>query len=214
MNFETIAVRRLQPSASFSARLLLDPTIIKNIIVLLNWSIEMKNKYLSSLLTTAALALGMTLVGGVPTVASDPVFSCQLNEGSLTTVATTNDGARQPVFHWNQDQVTTLANPQQLCDSVSQKLNNYLADGNDLSSVTFKAQEQMGLPAVCIAEQDNQCSLLLFTLEPSSRPRIFANNTLASILDPNLQTNPIKSQDRGVQSTAYKVNFWQLLGWK
>ena len=177
----------------------------------------MENKYLSSLLTTAALALGMILVVEVPTVASEasaPVFSCQLNEGSLTTVATTNDGARQPVFHWNQDQVTTLANPQQLCDSVSQKLNNYLADGNDLSSVTFKAQEQMGLPAICIAQEYKECSVLLFTLEPSSRPRTFANNTLASILDQNLQTSPIKYRDRGVQSTAYKVNFWQLLGWK
>lgn len=174
----------------------------------------MKNRYLSSLLTTAALALGMTLVGRAPTLASQPVFSCQLNEGSLTTVATNNDGVWQPVFHWNRDQVTDLANPQQLCDSVSQKLNNYLAEGNDLSSVTFRAQESMGLPAVCVAEQYQQCSLLLFTLEPSPKPDRFANAALASILDRDLQTSPIQSQDRGVQSTAYKVNFWQLLGWK
>jgi hypothetical protein len=172
----------------------------------------MKNRYLSSLLTTAALALGMTLVVEVPAVASDPIFSCQLNEGSLTTVATTNNGIWQPVFHWNREQVTTLANPQQLCDSVSQKLNNYLTEGHDLSSVTFKAQEHLGLPAICVAEQHKQCSLLLFTLEPSPRPHLFANTTLASILDQDLQTSPIKSQDRGVQSTAYQVNFWQLLG--
>ena len=174
----------------------------------------MKNKYLSSLPTTAALTLGMTLVTGVSTVASNPVFSCQLNEGSLTTVVTTSDGLLQPVFHWNRDRVTTLANPQQLCDSVSQKLNDYLAVGNDLSSVTFKAQESMGLPVICISEQNERCSLLLFALEPSSRPYLSANNTLASILDRDLQTSPIKSQDRGVQSTAYKVNFWQLLGWR
>ena len=172
----------------------------------------MKNKALSSLLTTAALAFGLTLVVGVPAEASDPIFSCQSKEGSLTTVATSNDGEGKPVFHWSREQVNTLANSQQLCDSVSQKLNNYVAEGNNLSSVTFKAQEQMGLPAICVAEQYQQCSLLLFTLKPSPKPHLAANNALASILDQDLQTSPIKFQDRGVQSTAYKVNFWQLLG--
>ncbi len=188
------------------------PKYNKNVIVLLNWGIEMKNKALSSLLTTAALALGLTLVGGVPAEASDPIFSCQSNKGLLTTVAKNNDGIGKPVFHWNREQVDTLANSQQLCDSVSQKLNNYVAEGNNLSSVTFKAQEQMGLPAICVAEQYQQCSLLLFTLKPSAKPHLAANNALALILDQDLQTSPIKFQDRGVQSTAYKVNFWQLLG--
>ncbi|MEM8830581.1 MAG: COP23 domain-containing protein [Cyanobacteria bacterium P01_G01_bin.19] len=174
----------------------------------------MKNKHLSSLSITAAIALGMTLVTERPAVASNPVFSCQLNENNLTTVVTNNDGLLQPVFHWNRDQVSTLANPHQLCDSVSQKLNNYLAIGKDFSSVTFKAQESMGLPVICIAEPDDRCSLLLFTLEPSPKPYLSANNMLASILDSDLQTIPIKSQDRGVQSTAYKVDFWQLLGWR
>lgn len=172
----------------------------------------MKATSLSSLLTTATLAFGMTLVVGVSAKAVDPVFSCQLNEDSLTTVVTTNDGLSQPVFHWNRAGVNNLANRQQLCNSVSQKLNNYLAEGNNLSSVTFKPQESMGLPAICLTEQDKKCSLLLFTLEPSSTPRILANNTLSLILDENLQTSPIKLQERGFQGTAYKVNFWQLIG--
>lgn len=174
----------------------------------------MKNRYLSSLPTIAALAFGMTLVSGVPTVASDPVFSCQSNEDSLTTVAMSNDGLWQPIFHWNRIRENTSANPQQLCDSVSQKLNNYLAEGNDLSSVTFEAQEQTGLPAICVVNEVKQCSLLLFTLKPAFKPYRFANDTLASILDRDLQASTVKYRDRGVQSTAYKVNFWQLLGWK
>ncbi|MDJ0596274.1 MAG: COP23 domain-containing protein [Pleurocapsa sp. MO_226.B13] len=169
----------------------------------------MKGRYLSSLLTTATLAFGMTLVVGVAAKAVDPVFSCQLNEDSLTTVVTTNDGLSQPVFHWNRAGVN---NQQQLCDSVSQKLNNYLAEGNNLSSVTFKPHESMGLPAVCLTEKDQECSLLLFTLEPSSSPLILANHTLSSILDEDLQTSPIRYQERGVQRTAYKVDFWQLMG--
>ncbi|MEM8674753.1 MAG: COP23 domain-containing protein [Cyanobacteria bacterium P01_G01_bin.67] len=174
----------------------------------------MENRDLSSLLITAALAVGMILLADIPTAASEPAFSCELDEGNITTVATNNDGGWQPVFHWNRDGEINIANPQQLCDSVSQKLNNYFAKGNNLSSVTFKAKEQMGLPAVCVAEQDNQCNLLLFTLQPSSTPEHFANSVLAAILDRDLQTSPIKSQDRGVQSIAYEVNFWQLLGWK
>ncbi|MCC0179396.1 hypothetical protein I4641_20760 [Waterburya agarophytonicola K14] len=174
----------------------------------------MKSKYLSSLLTTVTIAFSLVLLGETPAFPSKPIFSCQSNEGSLTTVATNNDGIKQSVFHWNLDPETTLANPQQLCDSVSQKLNNYLTVGNNLSSVTFKAQEQLGLPAVCVAKQSEQCSLLLFTLRPSLKPALFANTALASILDRDLQTSPIKFQDRGVQSTAYEVNLWQLLGWK
>lgn len=174
----------------------------------------MENRHLSSLLTTALLALGITVASEMPTVGSDSIFACQSQSGNLSTAIAHNDGTWQPVFHWSGDQVTTIANPRQLCNSVSQKLNHYFAQGNNLASVTFKAQEQMGLPAVCLAEQDQQCSLLLFTLEPASKPDNFANDALAEILDPNLQTSPIKSQDRGVQSIAYKVNFWQLLGWK
>ena len=122
------------------------------------------------------------------------------------------------MFHWNPDSVTTSLTPQQLCDSVSQKLNNYLAEGNDLSSLTFKGSitfeegKPMCLPAVCIASQDNPCKLPLFTLEPSERPELVANNALAAILDQDLQTNPIESTKRGVQSTSYQVDFWQLLG--
>lgn len=175
---------------------------------------ENKNKYISSLLTAAALAVSIILIGGETSVASKLDFSCQSNEGSLTTVATNNDGARQPIFHWKTEGATTLANPQQLCDSVSQKLNNYLAEGEGLSSLIFEPQEHMGLPAICVAEKYKECSLLLFTLEPSPKPDEFASTTLASILDQDLQTTPIQSQDRGIQSTAYHVDFWQLLGWK
>ena len=171
----------------------------------------MKTEYLSPLLTTTALALGMNLALGVPTIASKPVCACQSKGRELTTVAQTDDGKGLSVFHWNREALPNLDNPQQLCDSVSQKLNNYFADGNDLSSVTFEAQVRMGLPAICVAEQNEHCAQLLFTLEPSTRPELAANNALVSILDKDLQTSPIKSASRGYQSTAYKVNLWQLL---
>lgn len=172
----------------------------------------MEPRDLSSSLTTAVLTFGMTLIGGIPTAASEAVFSCELDQGNLTTVATNKDLVQQPVFHWNRAQEATVVNPQQLCNSVSQKLNNYIAQGNSLSSVTFRAKSQMDLPAVCVAESDKSCSLLLFTLAPNPKPEQFANSILTAILDDNLQTSPVKSQDRGVQSIAYEVNFWQLLG--
>ena len=179
----------------------------------------MKTKYLSSLLTTTALALGMNLVFGVSTVASEQVstvaseqiFACQSNGREITTVAQTNDSEGLPVFHWNRDAIPNLDNPQQLCDSVSQKLNDYLAEGNDLSSVTFKAQVVMGLPAICVAGKNEQCDRLLFTLKPAAKPDLTANNALAAILDKDLQTSSTTSASRGYQSTSYNVNLWQLL---
>ncbi|MEO0835960.1 MAG: COP23 domain-containing protein [Cyanobacteria bacterium J06642_3] len=174
----------------------------------------MEPRYLSSSLTTAVLTFGMSLIGGIPTAASEAVFSCESDQGRLTTVATNKDLIQQPVFHWSRTQEPTVANPQQLCNSVSQKLNNYIAQGNSLSAVTFRAQSQMDLPAVCVAESDKPCSLLLFTLAPNPKPDQFANAILTEILDGDLQTSPVKSQDRGVQSIAYEVDFWQLLGFR
>ena len=188
----------------------------------------MKTKYLSSFFTANALALGMISLGQVSVLASETIsqvtsesiFSCQLYKGTPTTIAQTSNGDAQPVLHWNFDSVTTSADPQQLCDSVSQKLNNYLAEGNDLSSISFKAyvtfqdEEPMNLPAICVANQEEPCKLMLFTLEPTANADLVANQALTSILDRDLQTNPIESRTRGIQSISYEVNLWQLLGFE
>lgn len=180
----------------------------------------MKSQYLLSLSTSATLALGMIFIGGKSAVASDAVFHCQSDQETPATVAKTNSGAEQPIFHWNLDQETVSTPAKELCNSVTQKLNNYILEGNDLSSLTFKASRVFpedpsisSLPAICVADANGACGLSLFTLEPSSNPTL-ASAALDSILDPALQSTKIepKSRDRGFQSTSYEVNFWDLLG--
>ena len=182
----------------------------------------MKSQYLLSLSTSATLALGMTLLGGKPSIASDAVFHCQPDQATPITVARTSSGAEQAIFHWNLDAETVSSAPKELCTSVAQKLNNYILEGNDLSSLTFQASRVFpedpsisSLPAICVADAEGACGLSLFTLKPSNSPTI-ASATLDSILDPALQSTKVepKSRDRGFQSISYEVNFWDLLGIK
>ncbi|MDJ0595587.1 MAG: COP23 domain-containing protein [Pleurocapsa sp. MO_226.B13] len=180
----------------------------------------MKTKSLLSLSTSTTVVFSIALGTGESALASKANFHCQLNQGTPTTLIKTNNGLEKSVLHWHLDTVNTLASPEQLCDSVTQKLNSYLREGNDLSSLTFRAsiafddKDSTSLPAICIAGEERPCKLLLFTLEPepSENPQVAASNALNSILDKDLQASPVKSPTRGVQQTAYKVNFWQLLG--
>lgn len=180
----------------------------------------MKTRYLLTLSISTVVALGIILVDEKSTVASEAIFYCQSNNNTPTTMVKTSNGAKQPVFHWNLDAVNIKTKPKPLCDSVTQKLNKYLMEGNDLSSLIFKAsitfdqEDSTTLPAVCVARKEKPCQLLLFTLEPapSENPQVSASNALDSILDKDLQATPVKSPTRGVQSAAYQVNFWQLLG--
>lgn len=180
----------------------------------------MKSQYLLSLSTAATLASGMILVWEKPSTASDATFYCQSNQETPATVAKTSSGAEQAIFHWNLDAETVSAVPKELCTSVTQKLNDYMLAGNDLSSLTFQASRIFpedpaisSLPAICVADENGACGLSLFTLAPSNNPAI-ANVTLDSILDPALQSARVepKTRDRGFQSTSYEVNFWDLLG--
>lgn len=177
-------------------------------------------KYLLPLPIFTAVAFSTILVSSKATVATESIFDCQLDRERPTTIAKTKKGGVQPVFHWDKlEPETTLANSEQLCNSVTQKLNNYLSEGNDLSSLTFNAaavfddDDSTVLPAVCVAGEEELCKLPLFTLKPSNKPEVSASNALNSILDRNLQITPVESPTRGIQSTAYKVSFWQLFGW-
>ena len=178
----------------------------------------MKSQYLLSLSTFFTVTLGIISLNEKSAIASDATFDCQSNRETPATIIKTNNGAEQPIFHWNLDAETVSATPEELCSSVTEKLNNYILEGNDLSSLTFKAlsifpenSASPSLPGVCIAGEDGSCNLILFTLNPSPNPRV-ASTALDSILDPALQSIAVKPKlrDRGFQSTSYKVNFWDL----
>ena len=178
----------------------------------------MKTKNLLSLSTYIIAGLTLTSIGQQPATASDPIFFCESDQDMLTTIAKNKDGQAKPIFYWNLNEVNTSAEPQELCDSVTQKLNGYQQAGNDLSSLIFTAATVLDdesldtLPAICIAGVENTCKVALFTLSSSTNPQTAASQALDSILDKDLQANPARSATRGLQSTAYEVDFWQLLG--
>lgn len=173
----------------------------------------MKIKHLSTLLVTSTLAFGVTPAIAESSQPSSLSFSCQTEDGVPTTIARASDSdVLVPVFHWKNEALPQPADARQLCDSVSAKLEDYSAQGYDLSAIGFRSDEQAGLPAICAVGEDKTCNLVLFTLAPAEKPVDAANEVLTAILDKNLQTNQIKSNDRGVQSISYQVNFWSLLG--
>lgn len=181
---------------------------------LLPRSLPMNIKHLSPLIVASTIVLGATPSFAESTSNSNATFFCEVNDGVPITVAKNAEGETVSFFHWNNSSVLKQqSNPQQLCNSVSSKLNNYSQNTN--SAPIFRAYEQAGLPTICVSSSENTCDSILFTLEPTENPLNTANEVLVSILDKNLQNNPVQSTvDRGLQSTSYKVDFWTLLGLK
>ncbi|GAB4527385.1 MAG: hypothetical protein Tsb0014_08100 [Pleurocapsa sp.] len=176
----------------------------------------MKIKYLSLIpsLTAIAIVLGTTPAGGESPLSSEKTFTCQTEADTPVTLAKTSNGEMQPIFHWNSSALPDDADGKQLCQDVSQQLDNYFTSEHDFSFIGFKGTSLENLPTVCLTGQENECQLVLFTLSPSEKPVQVANLALDSILDPQLQSDKIAYRDRGVQSYYYRVNFWSLLGLK
>ncbi|MEM9275751.1 MAG: COP23 domain-containing protein [Cyanobacteria bacterium P01_F01_bin.143] len=160
----------------------------------------------------AVTITAMVSINPVSAQSSKTSFFCETQEGIPTTIAQTENGNMQPIFYWKSEALPTESDPQQLCDEVSQQLDNYLFSDSELSSLGFKSAKLDKLPVICATEQNNECNLVLFTLPPAEQPVDVAGFVLASILEPKLQSERIVSSDRGVQSIYYKVNLWKLLG--
>ena len=86
----------------------------------------MKNQYL--LLSTSTILAMSTITAISPNsvFASDLTFFCQSNQGTPTTIAKNSSGTEQPIFHWKLDQATISNTPEELCNVVTQKLNDIL----------------------------------------------------------------------------------------
>ncbi|MEM8831378.1 MAG: COP23 domain-containing protein [Cyanobacteria bacterium P01_G01_bin.19] len=174
----------------------------------------MKAKYIPTLLVTGAISLSAS-----PAIANSSDtpqfnFACQTNNGVPSTVAQSPDGEKTlPIFNWKQDALAnkTLSSPQELCDDVTAKLEGYSTGGYDISQISFVGtQINEGLPAICATTAGTKCSKVLFTLDRTVNSKNVAQDVVAAILNPQLQGNKTEYNDRGVQSTSYEVNFWDL----
>ena len=162
-----------------------------------------------SLLTSIMVIIGAASASGQ---SSKTTFFCQTNEETPTTIAQTKNGNLQPIFHWKSEALPEGTNPEQVCNTASLQLENYLASESDFSAINFKSTKLDKIPVICATGESNDCNLVLLTLPPAEQPIETANLVLDSILDPKLQGNRLISNERGVQSIYYKINLWQLLG--
>jgi hypothetical protein len=178
----------------------------------------MKTKYLSALLVTGTMALGISPAMANSSDAPKLDFSCQVSNNVPMTVAqTAGSETKLPIFHWKESALAykTDATPQQLCNDVTAKLEDYSAQGYDLSKISFIGTEQEGIPVICASATSgtSECSKMLLTLDKAEQPAIVADEVVTAILDQSLQKNKVEYKgDRGVQSTSYQVDFWSLLG--
>ena len=145
-------------------------------------------------------------------------FTCEVSQGVPTTVAQyAGDDTKLPIFHWKDEVLASrsTSSPQQLCNMVSDKLENYSAQGYDLSKLSFVGTAQGGLPVICANTAGvPECSKVLLTLAPAQQADIVADQVVSGILDKDLphQKEIVGTNERGVQSFAYQVDFWSLLG--
>ena len=177
----------------------------------------MKIKHLSAILAVGGISVATSTVANS---AETPQlnFACEISQGVPTTVAQyAGDDTKLPIFHWKEEVLASKSSssPQQLCDMVSQKLGNYSAQGYDLSKLSFIGTAQGEMPVICANTAGSpDCSKVLLTLSPVNNADSVADEVVSSILDRNLphQKEIVNSDERGVQSFAYQVDFWSLLG--
>jgi len=178
----------------------------------------MKTKYLSAILVTGAFVLGATPVIAESSEAPELNFSCQVVDGVPTTLAQAGSNEiTMPVFHWKQEALAphSYDTPQQLCDRATAKLEDYSAQGYDLSEISFIGAAQSGLPSICASTRNGDCSKVLLTLSSTEKPDVVAKDIVDAIIAKDLrQFKQEGFNDRGLQSTSYQVNFWSLFGLK
>ena len=143
----------------------------------------MPNKYLIQLLTTYALALFISPAWGKSDTTPQITFTCEDDGGLPITVANNSEEKTQTIFHWKTEALPDSMDSQELCSSVSTKLNKYATEGYDLSKLGFRATNETGFPAICVTEEYSGCNEVLFTFAPAEKPTDTTSDILATIID-------------------------------
>ncbi|MGL5874928.1 MAG: hypothetical protein ACRC2R_21615, partial [Xenococcaceae cyanobacterium] len=68
------------------------------------------------------------------------------------------------IFHWKRDVLDSRANWQIICDSVSTKLNEYFAQGNDPHSFNLLVTVESNVGIACLMGNKRDCSVMLFPI--------------------------------------------------
>ena len=170
----------------------------------------MNFKHLSPLLAFGVFGLSSTPVLGESGLASGLNFSCQIRDGIHVTLVE-GEGNQQSIFHWDSQKLPESMDSEVICSEVALKLSAHAATAYDMNNLRFISSQQGGLPAICATQEPTECSVLLLTLAPTKDPQLTSELLLSSIIDKDLTVDKIELNDRGFQSTGYRVDFWTLL---
>lgn len=143
----------------------------------------MFGKSLIPLLTSTLVTLSIFPAWAKSETLSDITFVCEDNQGIPVTVAKNNAGTTQAIFHWKQAALPTQAIPQEVCERVTEKLNSYVNQSNNLSELWIQPSEIAHLPVICADRQPKNCEVVLFSFSPSEISTPTAHYTLEKILD-------------------------------
>lgn len=169
----------------------------------------MFGKSLISLLTSTVVTLAIFPALAKSETPSNITFACEDNQGIPVTVAKNNKGTTQAIFHWKQVALPNQTIPQETCNLVTEKLNDYVNQSDDLSELWIQPGDIAHVPVICVERQPQNCEVVIFSFAPSSVPTSIAHNTLEQILDRKmLNENTYKYKEK--QGFLVKINFSQL----
>ncbi|WP_017715932.1 COP23 domain-containing protein [Kamptonema formosum] len=132
---------------------------------------------------TLAVALGATATiavetGFIASVAAQQrnTFYCGTWDKAPTTLIRTSRG-NVPVISWTSNFFPPPLTPQQRCEIVSQRFQEFYNQNKLKYIITGKMK---GQPVVCVANRkDGDCAGLLFTLKPGSDPQLTLKRLLS-----------------------------------
>lgn len=147
----------------------------------------MNQKSLFPVLAAAGVGLCAAFVGQ-PSAASQIKVRCETGSGTPTTVLSVSEGGQKKegaILHWSAEVLPPSANPQDLCQQVSPKLESaYSKNNGQVFLVTGKVANK---PSVCASTTlDSGCnrSNVLFSLEPNEKGNLSeVNKVFDGILD-------------------------------
>lgn len=125
----------------------------------------------------------------------DIKFHCDNDRDIPVTFARNKEGKIENIFYWNKEVLSTSNNLSSLCHYSAEHMNIYASKGYDMSSIHLIANNELGLPAVCLAQKDDICDTSVFIWLSSSSLIQDIKPTLMKIIAPEIVTNIVPCEE-------------------
>ncbi|AFY83418.1 COP23 domain-containing protein [Oscillatoria acuminata] len=179
----------------------------------------MKFKTLSLGLSMMMAAIGLSAPSAQSTSNLSLTYSCESRENGLSLIARLSAEGRsieeREVFNWSR--LPSTANPNQICQRVQDKLQQYASKQGIHDIYGFAVYEINGKPSVCLDQQaTDQCTQVLFNSQQINQPDASTPEMVAilnNILSAQVRGNENQPTDptRTYQSGSFHVPLWRIL---